>query len=259
MIVRRALLEAVMVGVLCGAVGVHVVLRRRAFFTMALGHATFPGLVLASIGGVSLLLGAGLFGVLIVLAVGLLPARDRVDDASAVGVVLAGSFALGVLVLSARSGFTRDLTAYLVGSVLTVGRAELVITAAVGLVVLAVLWALHKELVLAAFDRGSLAALGYPVVALDLALLFVIEATLVAAVPAAGTLLSVALIVIPAATARLWTDKMSTTMVVSSGLGGASAVVGVAASQAWRIAAGGAIVLTATAAFAVSLLLRRPT
>ena len=144
-----------MVGGLCGAVGVHVLLRRLPFFTMALGHATFPGVVLAALLGISLFAGAAAFGAVVVVVVALLGARDRVDDTSAVGVTLSGAFALGVLLLSAQAGFSRDLTAYLVGSIVTVQPADLVTTAVVGAAVLAALAALHKELVLGAFDRGG--------------------------------------------------------------------------------------------------------
>jgi manganese/iron transport system permease protein len=250
---QRALLEAVMVGALCGLVGVHVLLRRLPFFTMAMGHATFPGVVLAAIAGVNLLLGAGLFGVLVVVLVALLGARERVDATSAVGVVLAGAFALGVLLLSAQAGFARDLTAYLVGSIVTVQPGDLATTAVAGAGVLAALAALHKELLLGAFDRAGLAALGYPVLALDVALLLLVEATLVTAIPAVGTILAVALLCAPAAAARLWTDRLGATMALSAGLGAASGVVGLAISQHWRVAAGAAIVLVAGAVFGASL------
>jgi ABC-type Mn2+/Zn2+ transport system permease subunit len=250
---RRALLEAVMVGGLCGVVGVHVLLRRLPFFTMALGHATFPGVVLAALLGINLLLGAALFGAVVVVVVALLGARERVDDTSAVGVTLSGAFALGVLLLSAQAGFSRDLTAYLVGSVVTVQPGDLAATAAVGLVVLGVLAALHKELVLGAFDRAGLAALGYPVLALDVALLLLIEATVVTSIPAVGTILAVALIVAPAATARLWTERLRATMAVAAVLGAASGVIGLAISLHWRVAAGATIVLVAAALFAASL------
>ncbi|HEV2892506.1 MAG TPA: metal ABC transporter permease [Actinomycetota bacterium] len=253
---RRALLEAVMVGALCGAVGVHVLLRRLPFFTMALGHATFPGVVLAALGGISLFAGAAAFGAVVVVVVALLGARDRVDDTSAVGVTLSGAFALGVLLLSAQAGFSRDLTAYLVGSIITVQAGDLVATAVVGAAVLAVLAALHKELVLGAFDRGGLAALGYPVLALDVVLLLLVGATVVTSIPAVGTILAVALIVAPAATARLWTERLRTTMALAAAIGATSGVVGLAISLQWRVAAGATIVLVAAAIFAVSLMLR---
>jgi ABC-type Mn2+/Zn2+ transport system permease subunit len=251
---RRALLEAVMVGGLCGAVGVHVLLRRLPFFTMALGHATFPGVVLAALLGVNLFAGAALFGAVVVAVVALLGSRERVDDTSAVGVTLSGSFALGVLLLSAQPGFSRDLTAYLVGSIVTVQPADLVTTAATGAVVLAVLAVLHKELVLGAFDRGALAALGYPVLALDVAMLLLVEATVVSSIPAVGTILAVALVVAPAATARLWTERLGATMTVAAALGAASGVVGLVISLHWRVAAGATIALVAGALFAISLL-----
>ncbi|HKE97794.1 MAG TPA: metal ABC transporter permease [Actinomycetes bacterium] len=252
---QRALVEAVLVGALCGVVGVHVLLRRLPFFAMAMGHATFPGVVLASIAGIDLLLGAGLFGLAVVLAVALFGSTRRVDPTSATGVVLAGAFALGVLLVSTRSGFSRDLAAYLTGSIVTVRPGDLVVTAAVAAAVLAALAALHKELLLGAFDPTTLAALGYPAVALDVAFLVLLELVVVACVPAVGTILPVALLTAPAAAARLWTDRLGVSMAVGGALGAASGAAGLLLSAAWRIAAGPAIVLVAAAAFAASLLL----
>jgi ABC-type Mn2+/Zn2+ transport system permease subunit len=252
---RRALIEVVLVGALCGAVGVHVVLRRLSFFTMSMTHATFPGIVLAALLGVNLLLGTGAFGVLLVLAVAGLWARRGTEQSSVVGVVLSGGFALGVVLLSAQSGFTKDLSAYLVGSILTVTGTDLLVTAVVTAVVLLALAALGKELLLGAFDRGALVAMGYPALVLDVLLLLIVEATVVIAVPAVGTILSVALIVAPAATARLWCDRIGPMTVVAIGVGIGSGVVGLSLSQLVDVAAGAAIVLTACAVFAVSLAL----
>jgi len=246
--------EALLVGALCGVVGVHVVLRRLSFFTMAMTHATFPGVVLAAIVGIDLLLGSGLFGVLVVLGVTWLSSRPRSDPSAAVGVVLSAGFALGVALLSAQAGFTRDLSAYLVGSILTVRTGDLVKTAVVLAVVLAVLAAVGKELVLGAFDRGGLVALGYPARRLDLLLLLLIELTVVTSVPAVGTILAVALVVAPAATARLWCDRVGPMTAVAAGVGMASGLVGLAVSQVAAVAAGAAIVLAACGFFVVSVL-----
>jgi manganese/iron transport system permease protein len=251
---RRALIEVLLVGALCGVVGVHVVLRRLSFFTMSMTHATFPGIVLAALLGLNLYLGAGLFGVLLVLAVAWLWSRPGADESTVVGVVLSAGFALGVVLLSAQSGFTKDLSAYLVGSVLTVQVGDLAVTAGVGVVVLGLLAALRKELVLGAFDRNGLRALGYPARLLDTLLLLAIEATVVSAVPAVGVILSVALIVAPAATARLWTDRLSTMTALAVGIGAGSGVAGLVISQQVRVSAGAAIVLVACGCFAVSWL-----
>jgi manganese/iron transport system permease protein len=260
---RRALIEALLVGALCGLVGVHVVLRRLSFFTMAMTHATFPGVVLAALVGVDLLLGSGLFGVLVVLGVSWLTTRPRSDSAAAVGVVLSAGFALGVALLSAQAGFTRDLSAYLVGSIVTVQVGDLVKTALVLAAVALTLALVGKELVFGAFDRGGMVAAGYPAGRLDLLLLLVVELTVVTSVPAVGTIQAVALIVAPAATARLWSDRIGPTTVLAVLLGMASGVIGLAVSQAYEVAAGAAIVLAACGFFVLSVVVapalrRRP-
>jgi len=263
---RLALLEALLVGAVAGAVGVHVLLRRLPFFVVAMSHATFPGVVFGSLLGISLFAGGAVFGIAVALVV-VAPARrpgggranDRarqVDDSSAIGIVLAGSFAVGVLVLSAQPGASRDLSAYLVGSIVTVSNADLVTTAAVGAVLLGVLAAFHKELVLGAFDPGGLTALGYPAGRLDALVLVVVTVALVVCVPAVGTLLAVALLTVPALAARQWTDRVGPMTILAAALGAGSGVIGLCLSAAYDIAAGGAIALTATGLFALSVAAR---
>lgn len=250
----RALVEAALVGGLCGAVGVHVVLRRLSFFTMAMTHATFPGIVLAAILGVNLYLGGGAFGVLVVLVVAWLTNRPGAEASSSVGVVLSAGFALGVALMSARDGFTKDLSAYLVGSILTVSDSDIAVAAAVCAVTLVLLAALGKELVFGAFDRQAMVARGYPVFVLDLVLLVLVEVTVVTAVPAVGTILAVALLVAPAATARLWCRGVAGMTAVAVPVGVVTAVAGVVASEAADVAAGATVVLVGCLVFGISLL-----
>lgn len=254
---RLALAEAVMVGAVAGAVGVHVLLRRLQFFVVAMSHATFPGVVFASLLGVSLFAGGAVVGVAVALLVVALGTLRRIDDSSAVGIVLAGCFALGVLVLSAQPGASRDLSAFLVGSIVTVDASDLVTTAAVGAALLGVLAAFHKELVLGAFDPSGLTALGYPGRTLDSVVLVVVTLALVVCVPAVGTLLAVALLTVPAMAARQWTDRVGPMSVLAAALGAVSGVIGLCLSAAFDIAAGGTIALAATALFALSAGFRR--
>lgn len=251
----EALAELLVAGVVCGVVGVHIVLRRLPFLTMGLTHATFPGLVLAGLLGINLIVGSLAFGVVVVVAIVLLGAADQVESSTAIGVVLAAGFALGVLLVSASDGFSRDLTAYLVGSVATVSPTDVAITAGAGAVVLVALALVHKELVLGALDPGSLAALGYPVLLLDLVLLVAVEVTVVTALPAMGTILCVALLVSPAAAARLWTDRVGTAMALAAALGAGSGAAGLAISVAAHTAAGATVALVAGATLAVSALI----
>ena len=251
----RALIEAVLVGGLAGVVGVHVLLRRLPFFVVAMSHATFPGVVLASMLGSSLFLGGSLFGLLVVVLLVVLGLQRAVDDTSLVGVVLAGSFAVGILLQSARTGGSKELSAFLVGSILTVTGSDLMATAGVGVLVLAGLGLAHKELVLTAFDPGTAAAAGYRLRLVELGVLALVTVALVTTIPAVGTLLAVALLTVPALTARLWTDRIPLAMLLAAGIGAGSGIVGLCLSAAYDIAAGGAIALTAALAFAVSFAL----
>ncbi len=253
-LLRRAVVEAVLVGGLCGAVGVHVLLRRLPFFAMTLSHATFPGVVIASLLGLPLLLGAWLFAAVVVAVTVVLGAVGRVEDTSATGVVLAGSLGLGTLLVSAQAGFTRDLSAFLVGSILSISWVDVALTAVIGVVALGVLASCHKELVLRAFDPDAADALGYSRVRADLLLFGVLAAVLAGAVPAVGVVLTVALLVAPAAAARFWTDRLVPTMVLGATIGAASGGAGVVVSHAFDLAAGGAIVLTAIATVVPSML-----
>jgi manganese/iron transport system permease protein len=255
-LMRRALLEAVLVGALCGAVGVHVLLRRLPFFALALSHATFPGVVLASLTGISLYIGGAAAAFALVAAVAIIGSARRLDASTATGVALSGAFALGVLLQSAQTGSSKDLAAFLVGDVLTVSASDLVVTVLAGLIVTIVLAAVHKELVFAAFDEAGAAAAGYRMLRLDLVVLALVAITVVTSVQAVGTILVVALLVTPALTARLWVDQVGPMIALGAALGAASGVGGIAASAQWGIAGGAAITLTATALLAVSVALR---
>ena len=251
---HRAVVEVVLVGVLAGMVGVQVVLRRLAFFTMATTHATFPGVVTAAIIGISPYLGGAVAGLVVSGAVLAASRRRGQDTSTATGVVLATGFALGVALMSTQSGFTRNLTALLVGSVLTVDRADLVTAVAVTTGVAAVTVLLRKELLYLAFDPGGARAAGYPVAALELCVLVTVAAAVVTAVPAVGAILCVALIVAPAAAARLWTDRVAVMHAIAIVVAVGSGLAGLALSQRYNVAAGGAISLVAVGAFAISWL-----
>ena len=215
-------------------------------------------MVIASVLGFSIIAGGIGFGLLVVLAILALGSVRALDDSSAIGVVLAGAFAVGVLVLSSRASASRDLSAFLVGQILTVTRTDIATTVAVGLVLLAVLVALHKELIHGAFDPAGLGALGYSARALDLVMLVVVTVALVTSVPAVGTLLSVALLTVPALAARQWVERVVPMMVLAALIGAGSGLLGLCFSAAFDIAAGGAIALTASAVFLLSGVIRSP-
>jgi manganese/iron transport system permease protein len=255
---QRALLEVVLLGVLGGVVGVHVVLRRMAFITEMIQHAVFPGIAVAFAFGWSLAAGALVSGL---AAVALLAGttRRRADPDAVMALLIATFFAAGVVVVSRRPGYQSDLTALLFGRILTVDASEIVETAVVAAVSVVVLVALHKELVLRAFDPMGAEALGYRLVRLDLLLDVIVTLTVVAAVRAVGTVLVVAFIVTPAVAARLVCGRVSSTMVVAAALGAVCGWLGLVVSyegsvhHGWRLASGATVVLVMTLAFLVTL------
>jgi ABC-type Mn2+/Zn2+ transport system permease subunit len=236
---------------------VQVVLRRLSFFTMALTHATFPGVVAASIIGVNIFLGGALAGAVVALGVAALSRRRGQNAAAATGVMLSAGFALGAGLVATQNGFRRDLSSFLVGSVLTVTTRDLVTTAVVLVVVAAVLGVCARPLLFTGFDRAGARAAGFAVGAWDVVLLLLIEVVVVTVVPAVGTILALALIVAPAAAARLWSGRLGIVTGLAVLFGVVSGLGGLFASSRWNVAAGAAITLVATTILLVSALLVR--
>lgn len=254
---RRALFEVLLLGVLGGVVGVHVLLRRLAFLTEVVQHTVFPGIAIAFAAGQSLLIGAVLSGLVSVVLFTLATRRPRLDPDSVMAVLIATFLALGVVVVSRGTGFQSDLNALLFGRILTVGEREVIETAVIAVAVIGVLVLLHKELVMRAFDPTGSAALGYSPFVLDLVVNLAVMLTIVAAVRAVGTVLVVAFIVTPAAAARLVSTSVPLMMVLAAGLAALCGWLGLVVSyegsvnHGWRLASGATIVLTITAGFVV--------
>jgi manganese/iron transport system permease protein len=249
---QRALIEAVLTGATCGAIGAYVVLRRLAFIGDALSHAVFPGVVLAYVVGLPIFAGAMVAGTLTSVAIAFVSRGQRIREDTAIGIFFAGAFALGIVLISTQSGYQRDLSAFLVGDLLGVGWGQIATSAAAGTIVIGVLVALHKELLLSSFDRVYAQALGYPVFALELLLLLLLTATIVVSLSAVGIILVLAMLVTPAATARLLVDRFTPMMALGALLGALYGVAGWYVSYYAAWSPGGAIVLTATLAFVLA-------
>jgi manganese/iron transport system permease protein len=258
---QRALAAVVLVGVVAAVAGVFVVLRRLAFVGDALTHTIFPGIVIAYLSGRSILLGALAFGVGSAALLTLLTATRRVQVDAALAILLTSFFSLGVVLVSRSRSYTSDLSVFLFGKVLAVTRDDLLQTGIVAAVVLAALLALRKELLLRAFDPDGAAALGYRTALLDLTLNVLVALVVVAGVKAVGTVLMIALIIVPAATARLLTDRVGSMTAVAAALGAAGGYVGLAVSydaslrQGVRLASGATIVLVLVCCFLAALAL----
>ncbi len=246
---RRALIEVILMGAVTGTIGTYVVLRGLSFIGDALSHAIFPGVVLAFLLGAGIFWGALVFGILTSAAIAVVATNRRVKEDSAIGVLFVGSFALGIVLISSSKNFTRDLTSFLFGNVLGVTTNDILLSAVAGVVVILLIVLLYKELLITSFDRAAAQAMGLPVFWLDLLLLVLISLTIIVSLRAVGNILVVAMLVTPGATARLLTDRLPVMMVTSAAIGVIAGVTGLYISYWNDVAAGGTIVLVATAIF----------
>lgn len=251
---KRAMVEVVLMGAVTGAIGAFIVLRGLSFIGDALSHAIFPGVVIAFLLGQGIFFGALIFGVLTSVAIGVIATNQRVKEDSAIGVLFAGTFALGIVLISSTDNFTRDLASFLFGNVLGVTTNDIMLSAIVGAIVIVLIVAFYRELLITSFDRAAAQAMGLPVLVLDLLLLVMISMTIVVSLRAVGNILVVAMLVTPAATARLLTDRLPVMILLGAAIGVLSGIVGLYISYYNTVAAGGTMVLVATGIFGLAWL-----
>lgn len=251
----KALAVALMSSIVCGVVGCYVVLRGMAFIGDAVGHAVFPGLAVAFVLSGNLLIGGAAAGVLTAVLIAILSQNRRLKEDSVIGVLFAGSFALGIVIISRAPGYAGSLQQFLFGSITGILDKDIYLVAIVGTVLLALVFLLHKELVGVSLDREMARAIGLPVFWLDLALYVMVTVAVVISVQTIGNILVLALLIAPAATARMLTDRLVTMMFLSPALGALSAFVGLYISWSYDFPVGGTIVLVATSFFLAAWLL----
>ena len=249
MIFIRALVASALVGVVCAVVGTYVVLRGIAFIGDAIAHAGFPGVVAAYMLGIPFYIGAAVAAVSTALAIGWVTKRAGIRQDTAIGVLFAGTFALGVFMFSAIKGYVADLFGFLLGNVLAIGATDLVALLVLGTGVVVVVALLWKELLYATFDPLGAAASGIPVDRLEYLFLALVALTIVVSLQAVGIILVVAMLITPAATAQLLTVRFTRLMVTAALVGILSSVVGLYLSYWLDVASGATIVLVQTAAF----------
>jgi manganese/iron transport system permease protein len=251
----RGLIAAALVGVLCAVIGSFIVLRGMAFFGDALAHTILPGVA------VGYLLGGGarepvfwwamLTAVVSALGIGVISRSTRIKEDTAIGIIFAGMFALGIAMISTERSYSVDLSHFLFGDVLGVTQNDLLLTAVFGVVVLGIILALYKEFVVISFDPILAVTLRLPGRLLEYLLLVLTAMTIVISLQTVGVALMVAMLVTPAATAYLLTRRLPVMIGLAALIGALSGVLGLYLSYYTNIASGAAIVLVATGVFAV--------
>jgi len=251
----RGMIAAVLVGVVCAVLGTYVVLRGMAFFGDALAHAILPGVA------VGYLVGGGarepLFwwaaGTAVVssLGIGAMARSARIKEDTAIGIIFAGMFALGIALISTVQSYTVDLTHFLFGDVLGVRTTDLLLSGGLGVLIILVVIALYKEFMVLSFDPVLARTLRLPTRLLDNLLIVLIALAIVVSLQTVGVALMVAMLVTPATSAYLLTRRLPVMMALAALFASFSGVLGLYLSYYFNIASGAAIVLTATAIFAL--------
>jgi manganese/zinc/iron transport system permease protein len=255
-----------LLGASSGMIGAFAVLRRRALTGDALSHAALPGLCLAFLvlgekNLPAMLMGALASGVIGIAIISALGRWTRVKDDAAIGTVLSVFFGLGIVLVTYIQrlpdvGSKAGLTSYIFGKTAGMVRGDVYVILAAALVCLGVVIFLYKEFQLVSFDGGFAQSLGWPVFGVDLLLMSLVAGAVVIGLPNVGVVLISALLIMPGAAARFWTDRLGSLLVLSGIFGLATGMIGTILSATFeQLPAGPIIVLTGTALFVVSMLL----
>ena len=257
----RALAELALLALICGPVSVFVFARRLSFVSDALTHTVFPGVVIGFVaGGIEgIVVGALVAGVVTAVVLTLLTRGGALSDDASTAVVLTAMFSIGVVLVSRRSSYTSDLTSFLFGRILTVTPRQLAETAVLAVLILGLLLLGARAMIFRTFDPAGAAAAGYRIAWLDLWLNVLVALVVVAAVRAVGTILVVALLIVPAAAARMLTSRLAvmaavgTVLILLAGYGGLLASWTASVDYGISLTSASAVVLLLVLAYLVLL------
>ncbi|WP_248509786.1 metal ABC transporter permease [Sporosarcina sp. NCCP-2222] len=250
---QKAFTTSIMVGVICGVIGSFIVLRGMALMGDAISHAILPGVAISYMLGINYFYGAVLTGVLTAFGIGAITQNSRIKSDSSIGLVFSAFFALGIILIN-RAKSATDLTQILFGNVLAVRNSDMWLTLAIGGLVLLVVIIFYKELLISSFDETMAAAYGLPTRLIHYAIMFLLTLVTVASLQTVGVILVVSLLITPASTAYLMTNRLSVMVVLSAIFGALSAVIGLYFSFLYNMPSGPVIALVTTALFVLAFL-----
>lgn len=246
---QNAMMAAILVGIICGMIGSFIIMRGMALMGDAISHAVLPGVVIAYMVGVSFFVGAVITGVLTALLIGFISQNSRVKEDSSIGIMFTAMFALGIVMITGMTGTSVDLWHILFGNVLAVSRGDVMISIGIGLVVLLMIILFYRPLLLTTFDPVMAKASGLPVKGIHYLLMLLLSLVTVASLQTVGIILVVAMLITPASTAYLLTDRFSIMIFLSSVFGVAAAITGLYFSVIYDVSSGASIVLASSFMF----------
>ena len=252
---RNGTVAAVVVGALCGMIGVYIVLRGMSYIGHGLSHAIFGGAVVTYLMQWNFYLGAGLWGFIAALLINQTVRRTKINADAAIGVITTASFATGVALISRNRHFNRNFDAALFGNILGVSQSDVWVVLGVSLLIAIVIFFMYKQLLFTTFQSEVAEVYGVHTQWVDTLFALVLAATLIASMQILGVTLIAAALIIPAITARLLTDSFNRMAIVSTLVGAVTGLVGMYLSYYLDIASGASIVLLQAAVFAVVLVI----
>jgi manganese/iron transport system permease protein len=252
---QRALVIAILVGLLCAVVGSYLMVQRLALLGDAISHSVLPGLAIAFILGANIFVGAFVAGVVSTMCIALIKTRSPIKEDAAMGIVFSAFFALGITLITAIQKENKiDLNHFLFGNILGVTLQDVQDTAIIATIVLVVVFLLYKELLFYTFDPLGAQATGLPVNQLYFGLMLLIALTIVASMKAVGVILVLSLLITPGATAYLLVKRLHEMMIFGAVIGVISSIAGMYISYFYNLPSGPAIVLVVSGLFVLAFL-----
>ncbi|WP_330948864.1 metal ABC transporter permease [Virgibacillus sp. MG-45] len=250
---QKALLTSIMVGIISGVIGSFIVLRGLALMGDAISHAVLPGVAVSYFLGINFFFGAVVTGVLTAVGIGYISQNSRIKNDSSIGIMFTAAFALGIILITLLKSST-DLYHILFGNVLAVRPSDMWMTMIIGVIVLISVFAFYKELLITSFDPTMAQAYGLPNKLIHYFLMTLLTMVTVASLQTVGIILVVAMLITPAATAYLLTNRLSSMIFLAACFGSLSSVLGLYISFRANLASGATIVLVATTLFLLTLI-----
>jgi len=250
---QKALVTSIMVGIICGVIGSFIVLRGMALMGDAISHAVLPGVAISYMLGINYFYGAVVTGVLTAFGIGAITQNSRIKNDSSIGLVFSAAFALGIILIT-KAGSATDLTKILFGNVLSVRNSDMWLTLIIGAFVILVVVLFFKELLVSSFDETMAAAYGLNTRFIHYSIMFLLTLVTVASLQTVGVILVVSMLITPASTAYLLTNRLSVMVVLAAFFGALSSVIGLYFSFLYNLPSGPVIALATTGIFLIAFL-----
>lgn len=250
---QKALITSLMVGIISGIIGSFIVLRGMSLMGDAISHAVLPGVAISYMLGIPYFYGAVVAGVLAAIGMGAISQNSRIKTDASIGIVFSAALALGIILVQ-RAQSATDLTKILFGNVLHVQTADMLLTAGISVLIIAVVVLFYKELLVSTFDETMAEVYGLNTRLIHYGLMVLLTLVSVASLQTVGVILVVSMLITPASTAYLLTDRLSTMISLSSGFGALSSIIGIYFSYIYDLPSGPVIAIAAAVFFVLVLI-----